>query len=96
MSPEVLRVLRPLVYAITFFGLVVVTLGMLFPSTRTALASWIHRRDALSDEAYAELSQMRHEIALLRNEVAELRSLLPGVGTALPSSSATGRLPGGR
>ena len=94
MSPEVLRVLRPLVYAITFFGLVVVTLGMLFPSTRTALASWIHRRDALSDEAYAELSQMRHEIALLRNEVAESRS--PGVDTALPSSSATGRLPGGR
>ena len=56
--------------------------GLLFPSTRRALASWIHRRAALSDEAYAELSQMRSEIALLRNEVAELRSLPPDVGEA--------------
>jgi len=95
MSAEVLRILVPLVLAITFPGAGVLIVGLLFPSTRAVLASWIQRRAALSDEAYAELSRMRHEVALLRNEVAESRSL-PGAATGLPSSAATGRLPGGR
>jgi hypothetical protein len=82
MNPEAIA-------AVAFPATFVFILCLLFPSTRRALASWIHRRGALSDEAYAELSQIRYEIALLRNEVAELRSLLPGV------SSASGRLPGG-
>jgi hypothetical protein len=98
MSPEDAVALGHLVTGIVgvaFLAAAVLVVALVIPSTRAVIVNWAGRGE-LSDEAHGELSQIRYEIALLRNEVAELRSLLPGVGAALPSSSATGRLPDGR
>ena len=92
MNPEVVAAL---VVPVVVGGVLIVGMLSLFPSTRSALASWIRRRAALSDEAHAELSQIRYEIALLRNEVAELHETGPKSGVAIPTDATPGRLRGG-
>jgi hypothetical protein len=91
MNPDVFYVLIPLV-AIPFgCGLVAFVGALIFPSTRQAVAAWMHRRaspDALDASASAQLMALRNEVYALRCEVAA------GV-RILPSGDASERRVGG-
>jgi hypothetical protein len=85
MSEIWVELLVPMV-AIPFGCGVMAFLGaLLFPSTREAIAAWMHRKaapDTLDASASAQLMALRNEVYALRVEVA-------AVARALPSGDAS-------
>ncbi len=54
--------------------------ALIFPSTRNAMADWIHRKanpDTLESSASAQLMALRNEVYALRVEVAAVAQALP-------------------
>lgn len=60
--------------------------ALLFPSTRAAVAAWMHRKaspDTLAPSAAAQLMALRNEVYALRCEVAAVAQALPSGDTAV-------------
>jgi hypothetical protein len=54
--------------------------ALVFPSTRGAMAAWLHRKvnpDTLDASASAQLMALRNEVYALRVEVAAVAQALP-------------------
>jgi hypothetical protein len=61
-------------------GLVAFMCALVFPSTRGAMAAWVHRKanpDTLDSSATAQLMALRNEVYALRVEVAAVAQALP-------------------
>ncbi|GEM_PF-2500538 len=88
-----------LLLGIPFGCSMVVLLGaMLFPSTRAALATWMHRPGemALDGEVVsAQLESANAQLAALRGEVYALRCEVAAVSQALPGASRAAALSAG-
>lgn len=80
MSEMWVELLVPLV-AIPFgCGMIAFLGALLFPSTREAVAAWMHRKaapDSLDASASAQLMALRNEVYALRCEVAAVARTLP-------------------
>lgn len=86
INPDAFYVLIPLV-AIPFgCGLLAFMGALLFPSTREAVAAWMHRKagaNQLDASVSAQLMALRNEVYALRCEVAAgARAVPPGDGSA--------------
>lgn len=65
--------------------------ALLFPSTREAIAEWMHRKatpDTLESAASAQLMALRNEVYALRCEVAAIAQSLP---TGTPPAGRIGQ-----
>ena len=79
MNPDILV---PLVAIPIGCGLTAFIAALIFPSTRSAMAAWLHRKanpDALDASASAQLMALRNEVYALRVEVAAVSQALPHV-----------------
>lgn len=82
------EILVPLIAVPCGCGLVAFMAALVFPSTRAAMAEWLHRKaspDTLESSASAQLMALRNEVYALRVEVA-------AVAQALPHSDAARRI----
>jgi hypothetical protein len=78
------EILIPLVAVPCGCGLVAFMAALLFPSTRRAIAEWVHRKanpDTLESSASAQLMALRNEVYALRVEVAAVAQALPPADT---------------
>ena len=74
------EILVPLVAVPCGCGLVAFMAALVFPSTRAAMAEWLHRKanpDTLESSASAQLMALRNEVYALRVEVAAVAQALP-------------------
>jgi hypothetical protein len=96
MNPDNYALLIPLfgvVFGCTTF---VVITALIFPSTRQALANWLHRRSSGgldSEPAVAQLEGVNAQLAALRGEVYALRCEVAAVSQALPGAPHPPALP---
>lgn len=77
MNPDIVI---PLISIPFGCGLVAFMGALLFPSTRGAMAAWLHRKanpDTLETSASAQLMALRNEVYALRVEVAAVAQALP-------------------
>jgi hypothetical protein len=75
------EILVPLIAVPCGCGLTAFIAALLFPSTRGAMAEWVHRKadpDTLESSASAQLMALRNEVYALRVEVAAVAQALPG------------------
>jgi hypothetical protein len=75
------EILVPLIAVPCGCGLTAFIAALLFPSTRGAMAEWMHRKanpDTLESSASAQLMALRNEVYALRVEVAAVAQALPG------------------
>jgi len=97
MSEDMLALLIPLV-AIPLGCLTTVLIAaLLFPTTRHALANWIHRRGGggeLDSDALVQLASANAQLGALRGEVYALRCEVAAIAQALPSVPRAPALPG--
>jgi hypothetical protein len=73
-------ILIPLISIPFGCGLVAFIAALVFPSTRGAMAAWLHRKanpDTLESAASAQLMALRNEVYALRVEVAAVAQALP-------------------
>ena len=75
------EILVPLIAVPCGCGLTAFIAALIFPSTRGAIAEWVHRKanpDTLESSASAQLMALRNEVYALRVEVAAVAQALPG------------------
>jgi hypothetical protein len=85
-------ILIPLVAIPIGCGLMAFMSALIFPSTRSAMAEWLHRKanpDTLDSSASAQLMALRNEVYALRVEVAAVAQALPN---ALPQNDPARRI----
>jgi hypothetical protein len=96
VNADVLALLIPMV-AIPFgCATTVVIVGLIFPSTRQAMANWLHRRTSGavdSESAIAQLESANAQLSALRGEVYALRCEVAAVSQALPGAAHPPALP---
>jgi hypothetical protein len=74
------EILVPLIAVPCGCGLAAFMAALVFPSTRAAMAEWLHRKanpDTLESSASAQLMALRNEVYALRVEVAAVAQALP-------------------
>ncbi len=79
------EILVPLIAVPCGCGLVAFMAALVFPSTRGAMAAWLHRKanpDTLDSSASAQLMALRNEVYALRVEVAAVAQALPAIDPA--------------
>lgn len=83
-ADDIVAILAPVLGIPFGCGLTAFLGALLFPSTREAIAAWMHRKaspDTLETAASAQLMALRNEVYALRCEVAAIAQALPAGST---------------